>query len=161
MLNLLGEHYCKVDPKGRMMFPAKLRKQLEEVIHNGMVVSRDIFTNSLVLYPAPAWNKVIEEMGHLSRYDEEHQLFLQKFMKGATQIELDETGRLLIPGALLMYAGIDLKKNNEIVLSGMLDKMKIWSTENYHKYVLSDEDGVDIKDLAKKIGKDIERKAGL
>lgn len=92
------------------MFPAKLRKQLEEVVHHGMVVSRDIFTNSLVLYPAPAWNKVIEEMGHLSRYDEEHQLFLQDFMKGATQIELDETGRLLIPGALLMYAGIDLKK---------------------------------------------------
>lgn len=43
----------------------------------------------------------------------------------------------------------------------MLNKMKIWSTENYHKYVLSDEDGVDIKDLAKKIGKDIEKKSGL
>jgi MraZ protein len=144
-----------------MMFPAKLRKQLEEVVHQGLVVSRDIFSKCLVLYPAPGWNKVIEEMGHLSRYDEEHQLFLQKFMKGATQVELDETGRMLIPSALLQFAGIDLKKNNELVLTGMLDKMKIWSTDNYNKYVLSDEDGVDIRDLAKKIGKDIEKKTGL
>lgn len=160
MLNLLGEHYCKVDPKGRMMFPARLRKQLEEVVHQGLVISRDIFSKCLVLYPAPGWNKVLEEMGHLSRYNEDHQLFLQKFMKGATQVELDETGRLLIPSALFSYAGIDLKKSNEIVLTGMLDKMQIWNPDAYRKHVLNDDDGVDIRDLAKKIGRDIERKSG-
>ena len=43
MLNLLGEHPCRIDAKGRLMFPAKLRKQLDGVIHHGLVVNRDIF----------------------------------------------------------------------------------------------------------------------
>ena len=43
MLNLLGEHNCKIDAKGRLMFPARLRRQLESVIHHGLVINRDIF----------------------------------------------------------------------------------------------------------------------
>ena len=43
MLNLLGEYTCKIDAKGRLMFPARLRKQLETVLHNGLVINRDIF----------------------------------------------------------------------------------------------------------------------
>ncbi len=160
MLNLLGEHHCKLDPKGRMMFPAKLRKQLESEISHGLVINRDIFSKCLVIYTKTAWEKVMTEMNRLSRYDEEHQLFLQKFMKGATMCELDETGRLNMPTVLLGFADIDLSKNNEIVLTGVLDKMKIWSKANYIKYVLNDDDGIDFKVLAKKIGKDIEGLGG-
>ena len=154
--SLLGEYHCKIDPKGRLMFPSKVRKQLEEVMHHGLVVSRDIFSKCLVLYPKDGWDKVIDEMSRLSRYNEEHELFMQKFMKGATQFDLDETGRLLLPSTLLTYAEIDLKKSNEVVLTGMFDKLKLWSLDNYTKYVLNDDDGIDIRDLAKKVGKDIE-----
>ena len=48
---LPGEHPCRIDAKGRLMFPAKLRKQLDGVIHHGFVVNRDIFEDCLVLYP--------------------------------------------------------------------------------------------------------------
>ncbi len=47
MLNLLGEYGCKIDAKGRLMFPAKLRKQMEEIIHQGLVLNRDIFESAL------------------------------------------------------------------------------------------------------------------
>jgi len=43
MLNLLGEYKCKIDVKGRLMFPARLRRQLELILHHGLVVNRDIF----------------------------------------------------------------------------------------------------------------------
>ena len=49
MLNLLGEYTCKIDAKGRLMFPARLRKQLETVLHNGLVINRDIFEGCLVV----------------------------------------------------------------------------------------------------------------
>lgn len=160
MLNLLGEHHCKLDPKGRMMFPAKLRKQMESEINFGLVINRDIFSKCLVLYTKSAWDQVVSEMNQLSRYDEEHQLFLQKFMKGATLLEMDDTGRLSLPTVLLPFAEIDLKQSNEVVLTGVLDKMKIWSKSNYEKYVLNDDDGIDIRVLAKKVGKDIESKGG-
>ena len=69
MLNLLGEYRCKIDAKGRLMFPARLRKQLDRVLHDGMVVNRDIFEKCLVIYPKPEWDRVNEEMSQLSRYD--------------------------------------------------------------------------------------------
>ena len=75
MLNLLGEYHCRIDAKGRVSFPAKLRKQLDRVLHDGLVVNRDIFEGCLVIYPKPEWDKVNAEMSRLSRYDRSHQLF--------------------------------------------------------------------------------------
>ncbi|MFN8700073.1 MAG: division/cell wall cluster transcriptional repressor MraZ [Flavobacteriales bacterium] len=156
MLNLLGEYHCKVDPKGRMMFPARFRKQLEMVIHHGLVVNRDIFSKCLILYPKPEWDKVNEEISRLSRYSEKHQRFQRKFLRGATTLELDATGRLLIPSVLLDYAEVDLKKSNEVILTGIGEKMEIWSSANYNVEVL-DED-LDFGALAEEVRKDIEGK---
>ncbi|MCC6599640.1 MAG: division/cell wall cluster transcriptional repressor MraZ [Crocinitomicaceae bacterium] len=156
MLNLLGEHHCKVDLKGRMMFPARFRKQLENLIHHGLVINRDIFSRCLVLYPKPEWDKVNEEMSRLSRYNQKHQLFQRKFMKGATLVELDTAGRLLIPSILLEYAEVDLKRNNELILTGLGEKMDVWSSANYRKEIL-DED-FDFGALAEEVRKDIDQK---
>ena len=156
MLNLLGEYHCKVDPKGRVMFPARFRKQLEQVIHHGLVVNRDIFSKSLILYPKPEWDRVNDELSGLSRYSANHQLFHKKFMRGATLIELDATGRLLIPKVLLEHAEVDLRKNNELVITGLGEKMELWSTANYQREVL-DQD-LDFGALAEEVRKDIERK---
>lgn len=155
MLNLLGEYHCRVDLKGRMMFPARLRRQLEEVIHLGLVVNRDIFTPSLILYPAPEWQKVNEEMSRLSRYSEKHQRFHRKFMRGATTLELDGAGRLLLPAPLLEHAHIDLRKSNEVIVNGLGEKMEIWSLVNYEKEVLGED--LDFGQLAEEVRKDIER----
>ncbi|MDA0881963.1 MAG: division/cell wall cluster transcriptional repressor MraZ [Bacteroidetes bacterium] len=155
MLNLLGEHSCKVDSKGRVMFPAKLRKQLEPVISSGLVLNRDIFEKCLILYPKPEWDIVNQEMSRLSRYDRKHQLFQRKFMKGATLVEFDATGRLLIPAALLDYAMIT-EGGNELVISGVGEKMEIWSKKQYDEVVLNADDD-DLSLLIDDVRKDIER----
>ena len=108
MLNLLGEHICRIDAKGRLMFPAKLRRQLDKVLHHGLVINRDIFEGCLVLYPKPEWGKVNTEMTQLSRYNRKHELFQRKIMKGATIVNLDASARLNVPAALLEYASIEL-----------------------------------------------------
>ena len=156
MLNLLGEHNCKIDAKGRLMFPARLRRQLETVIHHGLVINRDIFENCLVLYPKPEWDKVNTEMTQLSRYNRKHQLFQRKFMKGATIVDLDSSGRLNIPTTLLEHAGIDLTKGNEIIVSGLGEKVEIWTVEAYQDQVLDDSDDFDFGGLAEDVRKDID-----
>ena len=156
MLNLLGEHKCKIDAKGRLMFPARLRRQLENIIHHGLVINRDIFENCLVLYPKPEWDKVNGEMTQLSRYNRKHQVFQRKFMKGATLVDLDSSGRLNIPTSLLDYAGIDLSKSNEIIVSGLGEKVEIWTVEAYQTQVLNDEDDFDFGNLAEDVRKDID-----
>jgi MraZ protein len=107
-----------------------------------------------VLYPKPEWDKVNAEMSRLSRYNKKHQLFQRKFMKGATLVELDATGRLLIPSALLEYASIDHKESNELIISGLGEKAEIWSKANYDQQIL-DED-FDFGALAEDVRKDIE-----
>ena len=119
-----------------------------------MVLNRDIFEKCLVLYPKPEWEKVNTEMSRLSRYNRKHQLFQRKFIKGATLIELDGTGRLNIPSALLTYAGIDPSKNNEIIITGMLEKIELWNKDAYEAQVLEEDD--DFGDLAEEIRREIE-----
>jgi MraZ protein len=127
MLKLLGEYPCKLDNKGRLLFPSKLKKALEQVVHNGLVMNRDIYTKCLVLYPQPTWERISADLDKMNQYSKQHLEFVRYFLNGATELELDSAGRLLIPGHLLDYAGIDLKKNNDLVLCGLGQKMELWS----------------------------------
>jgi MraZ protein len=158
MLNLLGEYNCKVDAKGRVLFPARLRKQLEAVLGEGLVVNRDIFEGCLILYPQPEWAKVNEEMARLSRYNPQHQRFQRKFMNGATALELDAAGRIHLPAALMQHAGIDPKDANELVITGMGEKMEVWSAGRYAERVLADD--LDFAQLAEEVRKDLEGSSG-
>lgn len=158
MLNLLGEFPCKVDAKGRLSFPARLRKELDAVIKQGLVLNRDIFERCLVLYPAPEWEKVSGELARLSRYNRDHQQFQRMFMKGATHVELDGAGRITVPGLLLGYAGIDLAADNEVIVSGLGEKVEIWAKPAYDAQVLGS--GIDFGALAETVRKDLEPGSG-
>ncbi|MFK7757777.1 MAG: division/cell wall cluster transcriptional repressor MraZ [Flavobacteriales bacterium] len=157
MLNLLGEYDCKVDSKGRLMFPAKLRKQLEPVLSHGLVINRDIFAKCLVLYPKPEWDKVNEEMSRLSRYNRAHQQFQRRFMNGATSLELDSAGRMLIPASLLEYAGIHPKTTKEVKVNGIGQKIEMWSKNAFEAEILNQAD--DFGDLAEQVRRDLDESA--
>jgi MraZ protein len=136
MLNMLGEYDCKCDAKGRIMFPAGLRKQLQEVVHDGFVVNRDMFGKSLVLYPAKQWTEVSAEIGKLNRFVAKNVQFIRKFNNGATKVELDSAGRLLLPPALASYAGID----KDVKVTGSGDRIEIWSKAAYEAMINEDVD---------------------
>lgn len=150
MLNLLGEYDCKLDSKGRLMFPAPLKKQLEDVLHEGFVINRDLFSKSLVLYPYQQWNEVSGQLGKLNRFVEKNVKFIRRFNNGATPVKLDATGRLLVPGNLAAYA--DLKK--EVKLSGNGDRIEIWSKSHYEEMLNED---IDMATLSEEVmgGQDV------
>lgn len=129
MLNLLGEYDCKMDAKGRLMFPAPLKRQLEDVLHEGFVINRDLFVNCLVLYPAQQWSEVSGQLGKLNRFIEKNVRFIRRFNNGATPVALDGTGRLLVPGALAKYADV----TKEVKLMGNGDRIEIWSKARYEE----------------------------
>jgi MraZ protein len=153
MLNLLGEYTCKVDNKGRMLFPSKLRKQLETVIHHGLVINRDIYSKCLVLYPEPEWTRIQNDFSRLNRYNRDHLEFARRFTNGATVLELDNVGRLSLPAKLLEYAEVDLKTSNELVLVGAFEKMELWSDANHRKLVEDNRTGFD--ELASRVQRDL------
>lgn len=132
-----------------MMFPAKWRKQLEQVIHSGLVVNRDIYQKCLVVYPAPEWAKMLALFENLNEFDDEDMAFKRKFLRGASRLELDSVGRLAIPASLLTYMEVDPNGDNEIIACGMGGKIELWSKANHQNDVL--EDNEDFKALANKV----------
>ncbi len=144
MLNLLGEYDCKLDSKGRMMFPAGLKKQLQEVLHEGFVVNRDLFDKCLVIYPKREWQEVSTRVGKLNRFVAKNVRFIRRFNNGATPVELDSAGRILLPSALTSYAELE----KEVKVTGSFDRIEVWSKENYE--VAMNED-VDLGALSEEV----------
>lgn len=134
MLNLIGTYECRVDAKGRLMFPVAFKEQLKEVIGQGFVMKRSIFRNCLELYPVPEWNAESARISKLNRFRKKNVDFIRKFMAGVKIVELDNTGRLLIPKDLFNFAGI----GKDVVLASVVNKLEVWDKDEYEKAVSYD-----------------------
>ncbi len=133
-----------------MMLPAGLKKQLQDVVHEGFVINRDMFDKCLILYPMKQWKEVSSEIGRLNRFVAKNVKFIRKFNNGATPVELDSAGRLLLPASLCSYAGIE----KEIKVAGNGDRIEIWSKSNYEAMI--DED-VDMAALSEEVMGDLNK----
>lgn len=133
MTNFIGEFECKLDAKGRLMLPASLRKQLDPAAQESFVMNRG-FEKCLVLYPKNDWKYISEEVNKLNQYVKKNREFTRYFYRGATELGLDGTGRLLFPKRLLAYAGVE----KEVVLFAHGNKIEIWDKKVYDN-LLTDE----------------------
>lgn len=144
MNTLIGSYECKVDTKGRLMLPSALKKQLLSVIEEGFVLKRSVFQPCLELYPMGQWNLLMQKMNGLNRFNKNNNDFIRKFSAGVKAIEVDASGRLLIPKDLINFASI----GKEIVVSSAINIVEIWDKEKYES-VISDSD--DFADLAEDV----------
>ena len=144
MTSLIGEFDCKVDAKGRFMFPVNLRKQLEEVFEKGFVINRNLHQKCLVLYPISEWNKLNKKLSKLNRLIKANDVFVRKFTGGATAADADNTGRVLLPKALVDYADI----KTDIKVLGSNNVIEIWDKKLYEHFLDQD---VDIEKLAEDV----------
>ena len=145
MTTFIGDYHCKVDEKGRVTFPASLKKQMDTVSDGRFVVKKDIFEQCLVLYTIEEWerqNSIIRSK--INPYNREHNKFLRNFYMGSAEIILDSNNRLLIPKRLLDLANI----SKEAILAGQDGKIEIWSKELYES---AEEKQDDFAALAEKI----------
>lgn len=126
MSHFLGEFECKLDAKGRMMIPTGLKRQLPEAEAEGLVINRG-FEKHLVIYTRKEWNLIIEDLAKLNQYEKRTREFIRYFTRGATELSLDASGRILLPKALLEYAGI----GNDVVLACQLNKIEVWDQKAY------------------------------
>ena len=104
MKPLIGTHECKADVKGRIMMPSSLKKQLSGVLQDGFVLKRAVFQNCLELYPITEWNDLIEKVNSLNRFKKKNNDFIRRFTAGVRLLELDTSGRFLIPKDLIEFA---------------------------------------------------------
>jgi MraZ protein len=131
MTNLIGSYECKADAKGRVMFPSALKKQLQKVIGDGFVVKRSVFNQCLEIHPMNDWNGVVGQVNKLNRFVKKNNDFIRSYMAGLKMVEVDGSGRFLIPKDLMSFAGLQ----KEIVLSSSVNMIEIWDKERYESSV--------------------------
>lgn len=153
MSNIIGTYECKVDVKGRLMFPVAFKNQLEGSISEGFVIKRSIFRKCLELYPMAEWNRESKRINNLNRFVKKNVDFIRKFMAGVKTIELDSAGRLLIPKDLTLYSNI----KKDIVLASVVNKIEIWDKSEYEAAVDYDPD--EFANLAEDVMGDKETEA--
>ena len=127
MINIIGTYECKADAKGRVMFPAALKRQLNKIIDDSFVIKRSVFNHCLEIHPMQEWNKVIGQVNQLNRFVKKNNDFIRSYMAGLKVVEVDSSGRFLIPKDLLSFAGLE----KEIVLSSSVNMIEIWDKDNY------------------------------
>lgn len=139
-----GEYEAKLDPKGRMVLPARLKAALPTETEGKIVIIRG-FEPCLVIYPQIEWQKIFEKVAALNEFETENRLFQRNFLRGNTEVELDEQGRFLVPKTMLKYA--DLEK--EAIIVGVANRIEIWNTERYEEFLIKDQE--QLAQLAEKI----------
>jgi len=145
LIHLIGSYECKVDAKGRLMMSSAFKKQLSPILQEGFVVKRAVFQPCLELYPMQEWNEVMLKVNSLNRFVKKNNDFIRRFTAGVRVIELDASGRLLIPKDLCQFAGIQ----KQIVLSSAINIIEIWDKDNYEKTI--DDAAADFATLAEEV----------
>jgi len=145
VISFIGTYDCKADAKGRIMIPVTLKNQMVPILNEGFVIKRSVFQPCLELYPMSEWNQLMQRMNRKNRFKKKNNDFIRRFTAGVKPVEIDATGRLLIPRNLMSVAGID----KDVVLSSAINIVEIWDKDNYERVL--EETAADFADLAEEV----------
>jgi MraZ protein len=127
-----SEYESKLDSKGRLVLPSRIKGQLPEG-SNELVVRRG-FEQCLIIYPMVEFKKVFSKISALNEFNEEYRKLQRNFFAGTATVELDNTGRFVIPKNMLAYAQLD----KDVILVGTGNKVEVWNPTIYEKFIIQD-----------------------
>ncbi|MCR5398936.1 MAG: division/cell wall cluster transcriptional repressor MraZ [Lachnospiraceae bacterium] len=131
----MGEYNHTIDPKGRVIVPAKFR----DALGDEFVVTKGL-DGCLFVYDKTEWNAFEEKLKTLPITNKDARNFVRFFLAGATSVEVDKQGRILLPAVLREFA--ELVK--DVVLIGVASRVEIWSKERWDGTAKFD----DMEDIA-------------
>ena len=118
-----GVNPINMDAKGRIAMPSKYRDRLVDACAGRLVATIHLQVKCLLIYPLPIWEEIEQEIQELPTLKPEVGRLQRLLLGYASDIDLDGSGRLLLPGALRAHAGLDKK----VVLVGQGKKLELWS----------------------------------
>ncbi len=137
----IGEFHHTLDDKGRLAIPVKFRAGLIA----GAVVTRGL-DRSLFLYPKTEWETLAAKLAALPLGQADTRAFARLMLAGAMDVEIDKSGRVMIPEYLRQYAGV----SKDVVVTGLYDRMEIWDETAWKEYASRTER--ESNDIAERLG---------
>lgn len=124
-----GEFEHSLDRKGRLIIPSKFREALKEAYAEKLYITRGL-DKCLFLFTEDEWKSQESKFRSMPFTKAEHRKFNRIYFSGAQEVIPDKQGRILMPSYLKEFAGI----KKEVVLTGISNRIEIWSRERWKEY---------------------------
>jgi|TARA_B110000503_G_scaffold40257_1_gene66119 MraZ protein len=145
LINLIGTYECKADVKGRLMLPIALKKQLGINLNESFILKRSVFQPCLELHPIVEWKITMDKINMLNRFVKKNNDFIRLYTAGVRIVDLDNSGRILIPKDLLK----SYFSKNELVLTSAVNIIEIWDKNSYEEVI--NDPQVDFGELSESV----------
>lgn len=122
-----GVNTLNLDAKGRMAMPSRYRDELSEKSDGKLIVTVDR-DHCLLLYPLPEWEEIERKLVRLPSLNKQARRMQRLLIGHATDCDLDNNGRLLLPPPLREFAELEKR----IVLIGQGNKFEIWDEDRWN-----------------------------
>ncbi len=116
-VGFVGEYLHSVDNKGRMALPAKFR----EVLGPRFFIARGL-DKCLFVYPSEEWALVVEKIKEMPLNQRDSRAYARYFLSGATEVEPDKQGRIVLPANLRDYACLA----KDVYVLGVGSRAEVW-----------------------------------
>jgi MraZ protein len=122
-----GVSQLSLDDKGRMSFHSRYRDRLQEHCGGEIVVTVDP-DRCLLIYPEPDWIVIEQKFRELPSFTPASRRLTRLYVGHATNIQMDGSGRVLLPPLLREFASLDRK----VVLVGQVNKFELWDEATWN-----------------------------
>lgn len=122
---LVGEFTHTLDEKKRVSLPARFRSELGKSI----VITRGL-DGCLFIYSTTEWKKFVTKLSELSMGSSDSRAFNRFIVGGATEVDIDSSGRMLIPDYLKEFA----KLGEKVILTGVSNRVEVWNEDAWKNY---------------------------
>ncbi len=122
-----GVHSINLDAKGRMAVPARYRQLLQDSDNGNLVVTIDTEEKCLLVYPLQEWEPIQAKLEALPSFNPAARRIQRLIIGHATDLEMDNSGRVLLPAPLREYAGLQKK----VILMGQGKKFELWDEDHW------------------------------
>jgi len=119
-----GVTQINLDAKGRIAFPSRYRERLTALCDGNLIVTVDR-DHCLLIYPLPEWEDIEQKLVRLPSLNPTARRLQRLLIGHATECPLDGNGRILLPGPLRSFAGLDKRT----VLIGQGNKFELWDED--------------------------------
>lgn len=141
----IGQHQHSIDEKGRLQLPVKWRSKLAA---DGAVITKG-FDGSLTVYPMTVWEGIAAKLAALPQSQPEVRAYVRLILASAVDVELDSSGRVVIPQYLRQYAHV----GKQTILAGLNDRIEIWDNQAWEAYQNGiDQESKEFQETLKEIG---------
>jgi len=124
-----GVNQINLDAKGRFAMPTRYRERLLDRSEGQLVVTIDPEERCLLIYPLTDWEDIEQKIEALPSFNKAAKRVKRLLIGHATDLELDGSGRVLLPPQLREHAELDKK----VVLIGQGKKFELWSEDHWNR----------------------------